>query len=249
MRNGVAPLQPSRARLRWWRGSVRPRRRAAGRTAARRPARALRDHPAVLDHDDAAADSARRFTAKARSLSFMPTTTRLWASWATSTRGRRAARPALRRTSAPRSGAEVALDDRDLDEAASGSRPLSRRRRLALARSSRHDLVLDQARSPCRAAVRRDLEIGGGHRPHPHRMTHPARAPRRPHVLRRGGRASGRDRGRTARGPAGRAGPPDSPARPRPEIVEAVPLGGVERRHEDGVLGGFPARPPRAPCR
>ena len=178
VRNGVAPVQPSP-----WAASFVARLcsiTVASGASERRPATG-RGHSATTRPSSTTTMPppmwARWLTANARSLSLMPTTTRLCASCATDDASAPCVRPEPDDEAEPDpAGREVALDNGDLGEAGIGARDgvAVDDHRLALERL-RHDLVLDQADRADRAAVRADLEIGGRDRLHPDGLAHPFR--------------------------------------------------------------------------
>ena len=109
-------------RPRSWRGSARSPSRAARPRGGRRRAAGTRPRPAPSSTTTMPPPIAARWlTASARSSSLMPTTTRLWASWATD----EASAPRLRPEPADEAepdpaGGEVPLDDGDLGEVGIG---------------------------------------------------------------------------------------------------------------------------------
>ena len=132
---------------------------------------------------------------------------------------------------------EVPLDDGDLGEARLGvcDRLAVHDDRLALERL-RHDLILDQPDRADRGAVRRNREIGCGDGLHPHRLAYPLGHCHRGHVLDRQA-ALEHDVGREADEVGQQEEIRLVAGGNRAEVVEPVPLGGVERGQQKGVLG------------
>ncbi len=209
------------------------------------------------------------------SLSSTPTTTMLWASWATvdaSAPGLEAEAAHEAEPDAPR--AVVALDDGDLREVAAGirHRVVVDDRRL-LDQLLRDHLVLDEPDHPRAAAAPRDREVAGRDRLHVHRPLHPlghvrlrdvvdgaARLEHRFAARRTRGRRARRDRpgsrARSRRGDRGRARLPGSarrgrarpPAR-RPRRRPSAPSGSGDRSRRCPRGRGRPCRTPCAPGR
>ena len=176
VRNGVAPDQPSAAAASLvarlcsiTSASGRVREQAGDRE------RALGDDAAVVDDDDAAADLGEVADGERHVVVAHPDDDEVVGV----VRHRRGERAALEPRAGDEAepdpaGREVPLDDGDLGEAGVGvgDRVAVDDDRLALERL-RHDLILDQPDRADRGAVRRDREVGGGDRLHPHGLAHP----------------------------------------------------------------------------
>ena len=244
VRNGVAPVQP-----RPWAASFVARLCSitVGERRVREQAgdgqRALRDDAAVVDDDDAAADLGEVADGE-RQVVVAHADDDEVVGVVRDRGGERAVRQARAGDEAEPdpAGREVALDDGDLGEArvGVGDRVAVDDDRLPLERL-RHDLVLDQPDRADRGAVRGDLEVGGRDRLHPHGLAHPLGHRRRRHVLDRAA-ALEHEVGREALEVGQQEQVGLVARRDRAEVVEPVPLGGVERRHHDRVLRRDPER-------
>ena len=147
--------------------------------------RALRDDPAVVDHDDAPADRGEVADGERQVVVAHPDDDEVVGVVRDRGRERAVRQPRSRDEAEPDPpGREVPLDDGDLGEAGigAGDGVAVDDDRLPLERL-RHDLVLDQADRADRGSVRGDLEVGCRDRLHPHGLAHPLGHGRRRHIF------------------------------------------------------------------